>query len=149
MTADEHLEQLLNRAGQTISDLPKGNRKEGAYPGQKVRAMQAVCQFDRMLDVSDVGILNCLDYILHLTDVIDRMEWALDNVIREGDWLREMNRQQGADCPTCAHHKDGNPLECADGKRLCHLGDDGACVSWEYCGIPEDWRADDENPVDA
>lgn len=142
MTCDERLEKLLNKAGQTISDLPKGNRKEGAYPGQKVSAMQAVCQFDRMLDVSDFGILNCLDYILHLTDVIDRMEWALDNVTRERDWLKEMNRLH-AGCQTCAHHADGDPLQCADGEHLCKLGDDGACVSWEYSEMPEDWRTDD------
>lgn len=148
MTCDERLEKLLNKAGQTISDLPKGNRNEGAYPGKKVNAMQAVCQFDRMLDVSDIGTLNCLDYILHLTDVIDRLEWALDKTVRERDWLKEMNRLQ-AGCQTCAHHVDGDPLQCEDGKRLCKLGDDDACVSWEYCGVPEDWRADNGTESDA
>lgn len=144
MTADEHLEQLLNRAGQTISDLPKGNRKEGAYPGQKVRAMQAVCQFDRMLDVSDVGILNCLDYILHLTDVIDRMEWALENVIGERDYLEKRLADVDCDCDICVY-ADVNEAEMP-----CYQCDiPPAEKHFEFAGIPEDWRADNGTESDA
>ena len=77
MTADEHIEETLNRAGQTISDLPRGNTERGAYPGKKVLAMTGVCQFEQRVDVSDVSILDCLDYILHLTNVIDRYDEAL------------------------------------------------------------------------
>lgn len=142
MTCDERLEKLLNKSGQTISDLPKGNRKEGAYPGQKVSAMQAVCQFDRMLDVSDIGILNCLDYILHLTDVIDRLEWALDNMTRERDYLKNLLVEEGGDCDICVY------ADVNEGEMPCYQ-----CGMhenhFEYAGIPEDWRADDENPVDA
>ena len=145
MTADERLEQLLNRAGQTISDLPKSDGIHLTYDrDSRSNARQEVFAYAKKSGYVDV--IDCLamhqDYILHLTDVIDRLEWALDNVTRERDWLKEMNRLQAA-CQTCAHHVDGDPLQCADGKRLCHLGDDGACLSWEYCGVPEDWRADE------
>lgn len=132
MTADERLEELLNKAGQTISDLP-ARYDEYAHRLAAYRAEQWS---------KKITWRQYTDYILHLTDVIDRLEWALDNVTRERDWLKEMNRLH-AGCQTCAHHADGDPLQCADGKRLCKLGDDGACVSWEYCGVPEDWRADD------
>lgn len=138
MTCDERLEKLLNKAGQTISDLPT-RYDEYAHS----LAAEAAETWS-----SRITWRRYTDYILHLTDVIDRLEWALDNVTRERDWLREMNRLH-AGCQTCAHHADGDPLQCADGKRLCQLGDDGACVSWEYSEMPEDWRADDENPVDA
>ena len=151
MTCDERLEKLLNKAGQTISDLPK------AYSLSTIEAkdiQEVACQwFVNEGAPEGVAFRNLVSiplyqYILHLTDVIDRMETALENVTRERDWLREMNRLH-AGCPTCVHHVDGDPLQCEDGERLCQLGDDRTCVSWEYCGVPEDWRADDENHVDA
>lgn len=138
MTCDERLEKLLNKAGQTISDLP-ARYDEYAHSLAADRAAQWS---------KKISWRQYTDYILHLTDVIDRLEWALDKTVRERDWLREMNRLH-AGCQTCDHHVDGDPLQCEDGKRLCQLGDDGACVRWEYCGIPEDWRADNGTESDA
>ena len=67
MTANERLEALLNRAGQTLTDLPETHPMSaflelgGQYPG--------------------VVTLDVLERILHLTDVIDRMETALENAV--------------------------------------------------------------------
>ena len=74
MTADERLEALLNRAGQTISDLPEG------YSENKAEAVFNLFEFD--------GELDATVYIIHLAAIIDRMETALENVIGERDWLR-------------------------------------------------------------
>lgn len=73
MTADERIEKLMNRAGQTISDLPG---PLGYTAKQEAAAMEAAAEFGG----DDV-------LILHLTDVIDRMETALENVCGERDWL--------------------------------------------------------------
>lgn len=91
MTADERLEKLLNRAGQTISDLPRKwddcvsepysgeqcYKAHGAawawYVGEDQRA---VPELERQESTRDRLVLR--SYILHLTDVIDRMELALE-----------------------------------------------------------------------
>ena len=121
MTADERLEVLLYRAGQTISDLPRKwdgcvsepysgkqcYKAHGAawawYVGEDQRA---VPELERQESTRDRLVLR--SYILHLTDVIDRMETALENVIGERDWLRAKY--------------SANPYET----------------------VPEDWGADDE-----
>ena len=121
MTANERLEALLNRAGQTISDLPgkwmtcvsepysgeQCYKAHGAawawYVGEDQRA---VPELEQQETTRDRMILR--QYILHLTDIIDRMETALENVCGERDWLRA--------------NYSANPYET----------------------VPEDWRADDE-----
>ncbi|MBQ1516279.1 MAG: hypothetical protein IIZ51_10570 [Lachnospiraceae bacterium] len=97
MTADERLEKLLNRAGQTISDLPG---RYGYTTEQERAAIEAAADFGG----DDV-------LILHLSDVIDRMEWALENVIRERDWMIGTMRKIGF-CDTCRYHGQDAP-ECA------------------------------------
>ena len=72
MTADERIEALLNRAGQTLSDLPKRYRQE-----HRNTAFDAADKFGGSLSMTQ----NFEDYILHLTDVIDRMETALEYVL--------------------------------------------------------------------
>lgn len=57
-STDKRIEELLNRAGQTISDLPK------AYSSDQI-----------------IGVNANVFGILHLTDVIDRLESALDNQV--------------------------------------------------------------------
>jgi hypothetical protein len=81
VASDERLEQLLNRAGQTISDLPK------AYTEEAER--EAVDASYVWAGEDGECFITPIDYILHLTDVIDRLEWALDNVTRERDYLLE------------------------------------------------------------
>ena len=73
MTADERIERLVNRFGQTISDLPKPTEYEYAYNYEHRRSA------DKASDNWEQNGLNGdTDYICHLCDVIDRMEAALE-----------------------------------------------------------------------
>ena len=144
MTTDERIEALLNRAGQTISDLPRKwdgcvsepysgeqcYKAHGAawawYVGEDQRA---VPELERQESTRDRLVLR--SYILHLTDIIDRMETALENVIGERDWLRA--------------NYSANPNETADG---CGVGDEcdpnsRETLLYDFTGVPEDWRADE------
>ena len=83
-SCDERIEELLNRAGQTISDLPKGYLLNAG----EAKAIQGVaCRWFIDDDAPEgVALRNLVSiplyqYILHLTDIIDRMEWALDNQV--------------------------------------------------------------------
>ena len=88
MTANERLEALLNRAGQTISDLPTWGGDMRRLGRAKREALTEMG--DRWTDSQTVSAdeMPLLEYILRLTDIIDRMETALENVIGERDWLR-------------------------------------------------------------
>lgn len=72
MTADERIEKLLSKCGQTISDLPDRRR-----------------QFDNdtmvnmIRHISKNGYITCGEYVLHLTDVVDRMECAIIQLLWE------------------------------------------------------------------
>lgn len=90
MTADERIEKLLNRFGQTISDLPKPEESKkhytyGWYTKQNLdKAARKWDGIDNYFSWDVVG-----DYACHLCDVIDRMEIALETAAK---W---------ADCGTC------------------------------------------------
>lgn len=103
MTCDERLEALLNRAGQTISDLPKDYLDTSC-----ILAFAGVQEWQSENKLSTQHI--CEKYILHLTDIIDRMETALENVCGERDWLKEMARFD--ECPTCSKHIKGDVMVC-------------------------------------
>lgn len=126
MTPDERIEKLLNRAGQTISDLPS---PIDYTIEQEELAMEAAADFGSGLEA----------YILHLVDVIDRMETALENVCGERDYLRQTAGVDG--CWTCTNSDSGMECHRPEG---CVLNDEGRCKGYEYAGVPEDWRADDE-----
>lgn len=87
MTANERLEALLNRAGQTISDLPTWGGDMQKLGRAKREALTEMG--DRWTDSTTVSAdeMPLLEYILRLTDIIDRMETALENVCGERDWL--------------------------------------------------------------
>lgn len=130
MTPDERIEALLNRAGQTISDLPD------KYDEMAI---------DAAADTAEawshrITWRRYVDYILHLTDVIDRMETALENVCGERDYLRQIAGADG--CGVCVYGESGG-MECNCPKG-CSLNDENHCKWYEYAGVPEDWRVDDE-----
>ena len=83
-SVDKRIEELLNRAGQTISDLPKGYFLNA---GEAKAIQGAACRWFIDDDAPEgVALRNLVSiplyqYILHLTDIIDRMEWALDNQV--------------------------------------------------------------------
>lgn len=91
MTADERIERLLNKAGQTIEDCPFFYTKE-----QRSLAKEAVRK--RMRSGLFVTVADYQDYILHLTDVIDRLEWALDKQLaHNGEKGRDHEQQNEHD----------------------------------------------------
>ena len=124
MTPDERIEKLLNRAGQTISDLPKRYEQE-----HRNTAFDAADKFGGSLAMTQ----NFEDYILHLTDVIDRMETALENVCGERDYLLH----ECIGCEDCAAASEYDDFE----NEICHSCENESKFEWS---IPEDWRVDDD-----
>ena len=82
-SADKRIEELLNRAGQTISDLPKPSESSFAYSGKLEEACEAAMKFSKGEEAKEPVYFELVlaDYILHLTDIIDRFEWALENQV--------------------------------------------------------------------
>jgi len=81
MTADERIEKLLNRFGQTISDLPKPDRRldrlYGPYASEtRLNYYHAAREWSGW--DSRTPDMAIADYACHLCDVIDRMEIALE-----------------------------------------------------------------------
>lgn len=139
MTADERLEALLNRAGQTISDLPRANGIGMPYGVDRYEPLlKASSDFIQFNAPAGFEVFNIIQYALHLTDVIDRMEWALENVCGERDYLRQTAGVDG--CWTCTN--SGSGMECHRPEG-CVLNDEGRCVGYEYAGVPEDWRPEE------
>ena len=136
MTPDERLEALLNRAGQTISDLPK------AYSLSTIEAkdiQETACQWlisegaPEGVALRNLVSIPLYQYILHLTDVIDRMEWALENVCGERDYL--LHEYIG--CEDCAAASEYDDFE----NEICHSCENESKFEWS---MPEDWSADDD-----
>ena len=119
MTCDERLEQLLNRAGQTISDIEEPSREKvlagyQALIERNIETQPSSECFDKVMHLRGFTTDLYAEY-LKLVEIIDRMETALENVIGERDYCQ---------------------LKC------CSI-----CMDCDECGIPEvpeDWRADDE-----
>lgn len=129
MTPDERLEKLLNRAGQTISDLPS---PIDYNIEQEELAMEAAADFGGGLEA----------YILHLTDVIDRLEQALENQVTLHENL--MHVIGNADIPESVDYEDFSLVVDSIYKAV-QLAQEG----WESYegGVPEDQRIDDGNAV--
>ena len=142
MTFEERMAEL----GVDLSDLPRKwmtcasepysgeqcYKAHGAawawYVGEDQRA---VPELEQQETTRDRMILR--QYILHLTDIIDRMETRIVNLTGERDYLL---KQYGYDCKECAKYsecviKDDEIFKC-EGDLL----DD-------WAGVPEDWRPDD------
>lgn len=140
MTADERIEKLLNRFGQTISDLPKSADNDWSthvYESRHlISAKKAALVFmvDEWQDADGVPEIRyeveevLLDYICHLADVIDRMEVALETATRM------------TDCGTC-EHCNARYNDFDDSK--CGCGDFPEC---DYC-IDERHMHDVDNQI--
>ena len=130
-SADKRIEELLNRAGQTISDLPKPNKNGVPYGIDKNDPLlKAAADFTQFNAPAGLEAFNSIKYALHLIDIIDRLEWALENVCGERDYLAYRIRRY-RDCQSCER-----VYECERTPDHC-LG----CV---FGGVPEDWSVDDE-----
>ena len=73
-------------------------------------------------------------YILHLVDIIDRMETRIVNLTGERDYLLTL---YGYDCEECKRYN-----ECNKDTDYC----EGDIVD-DWVGVPEDWRAYDGSTV--
>lgn len=87
MTADERIERLLNRFGQTIADLPKADGMHHVYEDEHRKSAKIAVRAWHKVDPADlIDIVDLLDmyasYICHLADIIDRMETALETAVR-------------------------------------------------------------------
>jgi len=108
MTADERIEKLLNRFGQTISDLPKPSEEGEGYAYEfehRNSALEAALYWTKANSSNPFS--KIIDYICHLADVIDRMEIALETALT----------QFGNDCDKCStfEYCEGN---CQDSSAL-------------------------------
>jgi len=103
MTSPEKIEELLNRFGQTISDLPKpwiddGHRKHYAYSvTHHPKVTEAVNEWNGLDNENmSVGFMigSFKDYIRHQSDVIERLVKALEVA------------EKVASCDYCKKHED-------------------------------------------
>lgn len=75
MTDIDRLESLLARVGQTVKDIEKRHYSYDKRLNVAVRVQKEL----KLPFVPDD--IDYEDYILYLVDIIDRMEWGLDNLI--------------------------------------------------------------------
>ena len=130
-SADKRIEELLNRAGQTISDLPKVNGIGMPYGVDTYKPLlKEASNFTQFNAPAGFEVFNVIQYALHLTDVIDRLETALENVCNERDYLAYRLRRY-RDCQSCERANE------------CERTPDH-CLGWVFGGVPEDWSVDDE-----
>lgn len=149
---DERIEKTLNRAGQTISDLPRKwstcvsepytgeqcYKAHGAawawYVGEDLRAVPELEQHET---TRDRMVLR--QYILHLTDIIDRMETALENQVTLHENL--MHVIANADIPEGVSY-DQFCLVTDSIYKAIQTAQEG----WENYeeGVPKDGSVDDE-----
>ena len=99
-SCDERIEKSLNRAGQTISDLPQSDGRHLTYDRElRSNAEHQVFAFAGQSGYVDV--IDCLamhqDYIIHQAEIIDRLETALENLLNLKD--RHVHIVSNVDAP--------------------------------------------------
>lgn len=110
MTFEERMAEL----GVGLSDLPKYKRIPMLVINRKISEWKG----------EHIDTLDLYRYILHLTDIIDRMETRIVNLTGERDWM------QSKCCALCVRaYEDGS-----DACDTCDIDE----------GVPEDRRADDD-----
>jgi len=123
MTFEERLAAL----GVDLSDLPKTYEDAHTW-----NALSAAFAWDVMADEKrGEGILAA--YVLHLVDIIDRMETRIVNLTGERDYLVERYGDVTSDCRACSYY--GEDGDCHNEQTYC---------SFDFACVPENWRADDD-----
>lgn len=124
MTFEERMAEL----GVDLSDLPTRYEVE-----HRSAAFDAADNFGGSLSMTH----NFTDYILHLTDVIDRMETRLVNLTGERDYLVEQISKVIGDCDICVYSDcNGAEMPCYQ----CNFPD----RNFEFASVPENRRPDDD-----
>ena len=112
---DERLEKLLNRFGQTISDLPELYGDESRESG-----VTGAIKWSRKTGGRVLAVEN---YICHLADVIDRMETALETAVR------------CIDCQYCENWSEEDCEPCGQGlEERFRISDDCLSDITDYLG---------------
>lgn len=108
MTADERIEKLLNCFGQTLADLPKPEQGIYLYAYKREDQGKAHTAANEWCTGLAYTGTNTLDYICHLTDVIDRMEVALETAKLTMDckFCKTPFKDCQSDCETYAKATD-------------------------------------------
>ena len=98
MTSPEKIEELLNRFGQTISDLPSTKDYDWSREAHEVEQMKQakkmayVWMWDEYADADIIPIdeveLPLLDFICHQSDVIERLIKALETALQKISYLK-------------------------------------------------------------
>ena len=114
-------EQRMAELGVDLSDLPDASIN--------------ITKGHRLIDAAEAArryssYYSEYAYILHLTDIIDRMETRIVNVTGERDWLL---RLYGYDCEECKRYD-----ECNRDGDYCERE-----LVEDWAGVPEDWSIDD------
>ena len=132
MTFEERLAEL----GVDLSDLPLGY----SLSKEKAKSISDIaCRWFVDEDSPDgVALRNLVSiplfqYILHLIDIIDRMETRIVNLTGKQDYL--ISEYVGCEC--CTYGADAKTFD----EEPC-----ASCVNEEHFewSVPEDWRVDDE-----
>ena len=91
MTADERIESVLNKANNTISDLPEdlimGYSSEACATILRKALESCGIELTGEDDTITIGeaFTSLCGYGLHLSDVIERLVWALENTVEKYD----------------------------------------------------------------
>jgi len=122
-------EARMAELGVDLSDLPKHKRIPMLVINRKISEWKS-----ELID----NPLDLYRFILHLTDIIDRMETRLVNVTGERDYLLRLIENHWNDelfvnpCEFCRSYSENEKCwRTCDGEEPLEIG------------VPEDWRADD------
>ena len=92
-------------------------------------------------------IMLVLHDIAERDDIIDRMETRIVNLTGERDYLLDLmiNYAGCNDCRVCLHRHPVIPIACSDESKYMTLKDgEFVACQFEYAGVSEDWRPDDD-----
>lgn len=140
---DERIEKTLNRAGQTISDLPSWHEYDEDRLhlswNMAIRAERELYSLPEDCGITGTRMIDVLSaHYAKAVDIIDRMETALENVCGERDYLLHLIKKTRP-CWVCVHRDllaSQHPCNtCRNVKSDPYF---------EYAGVPDNWSVDDE-----
>ena len=127
-------EQRMAELGVDLSDLPESYESmvEVVNAANAARKWFNNEEPRNKITLEEIALAH---YILHLTDIIDRMETRIVNLTGERDYLLTL---YGFDCEECKRYD-----ECNRDGDYCERE-----LVEDWAGVPEDWRPDDDGTGD-